>query len=276
VGLTGAGQSPQSSHKTARNTKMAALKRKAQEDTVSPPPYIDLALSSDEEDEDDNQPGSWIFPHDQNYPTFLLPRDEVRPRNGFVWLPSDRTRRRNIEKCTYIRPLPSRGNCVMCGRSGPLGQHCSNGCVYDRVSVDNIKELDTVPERSDVFEEDADLHIQMGAPVQYRLISTPKHNNVIDAVYFAELMYNGVDKEEDHYDEWIKRSNRFRMRKHDKIRANEERWSDPWVFQFQLDKDCNWWQQFEWLSKMEGLDAENPTPDMKKRYKQETKRRRRS
>ena len=42
VGLTGAGQSPQSSHKTARNTKMASLKRKAQEDTVSPPPYIDL------------------------------------------------------------------------------------------------------------------------------------------------------------------------------------------------------------------------------------------
>ena len=71
----------------------------------------------------------------------------------------------------------------MCGRSGALGQHCSNGCVYDCVSVDNIKELDTVPEQSDVFEEDADLHIQPGAPVQYRMISTPKHNNVIDAVY---------------------------------------------------------------------------------------------
>ena len=135
----------------------------------------------------------------------------------------------------------------MCGRSGPLGQHCSNGCVYDCVLVDNIKELDTVPERSDVFEEDADLHIQPGAPVQYRMISTPKHNNVIDAVYFAELMCNGVDKEEDHYDEWIQRSNRFRMRKHDKIWANEERWFDHWVFQFQLDKDCNWWQQIEWF-----------------------------
>ena len=75
---------------------MATLKRKSSEATVSPPPYIDLALSSDEDDEDNNQPGSWIFPHGQDYPRFLLPRDEVRPRNGFVWRPSDRTRRCNL------------------------------------------------------------------------------------------------------------------------------------------------------------------------------------
>ena len=205
---------------------MTTLKRKSSEATVSPPPYIDLASSSDEDDEDDNQPGSWIFPHGQDYPRFLRPRDEVRPRNGFVWQPTDRTRRRNIGKCTYIRPLPSRGNCVMCGRSGPLGQHCSNGCVYDQVSVDNIMELDIVPDRSDRFQEDGDLHIQDGAPVQYRMICTPKNNNVIDAVYFAELCYKGVDKEEDHYEDWMKKSTRFRNRKHDKIPSNEARWSN--------------------------------------------------
>ena len=74
----------------------------------------------------------------------------------------------------------------------------------------------------------------------------------------------------------MRKSTRFRNRKRDKIPSNEARWSDPWVFVFPLDGECNWWMQFNWLSKEEGLDAENPTPDMKKKYKQETKRRRRS
>ena len=123
----------------------------------------------------------------------------------------------------------------MCGRSSPLGQHCSNGCAYDQVSVDNIMELDIVPDRSDRFQEDGDLHIQDGVPVHYRMICTPKNNNVIDAVYFAELCYKGVDKEEDHYEDWMMKSERFRNRKHDKIPSNEARWSDPWVFVFPLE-----------------------------------------
>ena len=246
---------------------MAALNRH-DDDTVSPPPYIDLTSSTDEDD-DDNQPDSCIFPHERGYPKFLLPRDEVRAHNRFVWLPSDKKRKSNREKCTYLWPLPTRGNCVMCGRSGKLGGLCTNGCRYDAVSVDNIMELNTVPERSDKFVDDADLHIKQGERVHYWMILTPKHGYVIDAVYFAELMYKGVDEEEDHYEEWIQRSEKFRKRMHDKIPSDEQKWDDPWVFQFQLDKECNWWRECDFAAKGENLDFENPTPGMKKRYQKE-------
>ena len=252
---------------------MAALQRR-DDDTVSPPPYIDLASSADEED-DDNQPDSRIFPHEAGYPPYLLPRDEVRAHNRFVWLPSDKTRRSNREKCTYLWPLPTRGNCVMCGRSGALGRFCSNGCRYNAVSVEDVMGLNTTRERSDRYDDDGDLCIKSGERVHYRMILTPKHSHVIDAVYFAEAMYKGVDEEEDNYEAWMNKSERFRKRKHDKIPSDEERWEDPWVFQFQLDKQCDWWLQCDFVAKGEQLDFENPTPDMKKRYEQEPVKRKR-
>ena len=222
VGLIEANLSPQSSHNFATFTKMATLKRKRanEDDTDSPPPYINLVLSDD--DNGDNQPDACIHPHGQDYPRILRAQDEVRAKNGYVWLATDRSRESNALKCTYDRPVPSRGNCVMCGRSGPLGQFCSNGCKYDCVSTDNIRGMDSPPERSAEYDSDGDLHIQPSERVQYRMIKTPKNNNVIDAVYFAELMYKGVDKEEETFSAWDKKTERFKRRKHDKIPSNEQ------------------------------------------------------
>ena len=104
---------------------------------------------------------------------------------------------------------------------------------------------------------------------------TPKHSHVIDVVYFAELMYKGVDEEEENYEAWMNKSEKFRKRKHDKVPSNEQRWDDLWVFQFQLDKQCDWWLSCDFAAKGEELDFENPTPDMKKRYEKEVKRKRR-
>ena len=103
------------------------------------------------------------------------------------------------------------------------------------------------------------------------MIKTPKNNNVIDAVFFAELMYKGVDPEEENYPAWSRKSERFRKRKHDKIPANEQRWADPFVFIFQLDHQCNWWMEFDWLSQEQGYDCENPVPGKKKKYTSDEK-----
>ena len=217
---------------------MASIKRKrANNATDSPPPYIYL-VSSDDEDIN-NQPDSCIHPHGQDYPITLHPEDEVRAYNGYVLLPEDCRRNANINKCTYLRPVPTRGNCVMCGRSGPLGGFCSNGCKYDEVSNDNVQGLESLKERSREYQEDGDLNIKPNERVQYRMILTPKHSNVIDAVHFAELMHKGVDEEAEQYEAWIRRTEKFRMRKHDKIPANEDRWEDPFMFQLQMDKQCD-------------------------------------
>ena len=119
-----------------------------------------------------------------------------------------------------------------------------------------------------------DSYVTFGVRYQHL---TPKHSNVIDAVHFAELMYKGVDKEAEHYGAWIRRTEKFRMRKHDKIPANEDRWEDHFMFQFQLDKQCDWWLTFNWLSTAgeEKYDCENPIPGVKKRYKSGSKKRRR-
>ena len=120
---------------------------------------------------------------------------------------------------------------------------------------------------------DGDLHIQPSERVQYRMIKTPKNNNVIDAVYFAELMYKGVDKEEDNFSAWNRKTERFKKRKHDKIPSNEQRWADPFVFTFQLDPQCNWWREFNFMSSDDGYDCENPVPGKKKKYTSEMKKR---
>ena len=158
-----------------------------------------------------------------------------------------------------------------------MGGFCSNGCKYDEVSNDNVQGLESLKERSREYQEDGDLNIKPNERVQYRMILTPKHSNVIDAVHFAELMYKGVDSEADHYEAWMRRTEKFRLKKHDKIPANEDRWEDPFMFQFQMDKQCDWWLTFNWLSTAgeEKYDCENPIPGVKKRYKSGSKKRRR-
>ena len=80
-------------------------------------PYIDL-VKSDDDDEDDNQPDVRIFQAPPGYPLYLQAKDEVKARNGYIFTKFDNERKKNIANCSYERPLPTRGNCVMCGRSG--------------------------------------------------------------------------------------------------------------------------------------------------------------
>ena len=89
-------------------------------------PYIDL-VDTDDDEEDDNQPDVRIFQAPPGYPFYLQAKDKVKARNGYVFTQFDKERKKNISNCSYERPLPTRGNCVMCGRSGPLGNPAQMG-----------------------------------------------------------------------------------------------------------------------------------------------------
>ena len=92
------------------------------------------------------------------------------------------------------------------------------------------------------YKDDLDLDISEGCPTTYRILLTPKKANMIDAVYWAEMMYQGVHEEQDNYDEFSKKPKEFRERKHDRVRSDLERWEDPWLWVFRLHEDCEWWK----------------------------------
>ena len=160
-------------------------------------PYIDL-VDSDDDEEDDNQPDARIFQAPPGYPFYLQAKDEVKARNGYIFTKFDKERKKNIANCSYERPLPSRGNCVMSGRSGPLGEPCTNGCKYERWASDSLNWA--AQERK--YKNDPDLAVQEGEPTTYRIFLTPKKGNMIDAVYWAEMMYQGVHEEQENYREF--------------------------------------------------------------------------
>ena len=52
---------------------------------------------------------------------------------------------------------------------------------------------------------------------------------------------------------------------HYKILSNLDKWEDPWVFAFQMDTSCDWWEQFNGMTKaIDELDCENPVPGKKR------------
>ena len=57
---------------------------------------------------------------------------------------------------------------------------------------------------------------------------------MIDAVYWAEMMYQGVHEEQENYEEFSKKPKEFRERKHDRVRSDLDRWEDPWLWVFRL------------------------------------------
>ena len=133
------------------------MKRNATATTQNP--YIDLVDTNDE-NKDDNQPDVRIFQAPPGYPFYLQAKDEVKARNGYIFTQFDKERKKNIANCSYERPLPTRGNCVMCGRSGPLGKCCSNGCTYERWASDSLNWA--AQERK--YKNDPDLAVQEGEP----------------------------------------------------------------------------------------------------------------
>ena len=94
----------------------------------------------------------------------------------------------------------------MCGRSGPLGESCTNGCTYERWASDSLNWA--AQERK--YRNDPDLAVKEGEPTTYRIFLAPKQGNMIDAVYWAEMMYQGVHEEQDNYEEFSKKPKEFR------------------------------------------------------------------
>ena len=170
MGLTEGNPEPQSSHKLRflQCSKGITTKMKRTATAITQNPYIDLVDSNDDE-EDDNQPDARIFQAPPGYPYYLQPKDEVKARNGYIFTKFDKERKRNIANCSYEHPLPSRRNCVMCERSGPLGEPCTNGCMYERWASDSLNWA--AQERK--YKNDPDLAVQEGEPTRYRIFLTP-------------------------------------------------------------------------------------------------------
>ena len=161
MGLTEGDLEPQSSHKLRflQCSKGITTKMKRTATAITQNPYIDL-VDTDDDKEDDNQPDVRIFQAPPGYPFYLQPKDEVKARNGYIFTKFDKERKKNITNCSYERPLPSRGNCVMCGRSGPLGECCTNGCTYERWASDSLNWA--AQERK--YKNDPNLAVQEGEP----------------------------------------------------------------------------------------------------------------
>ena len=221
--------------------------------------------SSDEDDENEDFSDMRIFQFDEQatkrYPRFLRKSDEVKAENGFVWRRQDLNSEDNKLKCSYSRPVPTRGNCVMCGRSGALGWECSNRCRYDKMTARVIK--DQAKDQVTQYQDNPDLEIQKNARSKYRIMMTPEQENIIDAEFFAELMYKGVDNDQKNWNFYNRASSSFKKKKHDSISARLERLENPWVFTFPLAHDCEWFLQLDFLARAYELDLENPLPDQR-------------
>ena len=120
-------------------------------------------------------------------------------------------------------------------------------------------------EREVFYKDDPDIDISKGARSKYRIMMTPERENMIDAEFFAELMYKGVDDDKKNWNYYKKRSTSFQDRRHDGISARLEQLENPWVYTFPLDPDCEWYGQLKFLSGPEGLDLnlEEPQPDQR-------------
>ena len=96
---------------------------------------------------------------------------------------------------------------------------------------------------------------------------TPDNENMIDAVYFANMMYQGVSDDAKNFKFFNKMSKAFQNKAHDQVLSNLERLEDPMVFTFPMAPDCAWWQKINGLANVDQLDLEDPLPHMKYRCK---------
>ena len=72
-----------------------------------------------------------------------------------------------------------------------------------------------------------------------------------------------MHEDQDSYRDFRRRSKEERERKHDRVRSDQEKWEDPWIFQFCLHDECQWWLNVKSISESEGIDLEKPKPGKK-------------
>ena len=125
----------------------------------------------------------------------LLPCHEVKAQNGIVWFKDEAFMMENTTKCGYSKmadrqgwAVPTRGNCMVCGGSGPVGRDCQNGC---RIATNE----DT--RKTDRFwsflREPTDKWTKDDGWSYYQLIKMPNDGGIIDAELFAEANYDDSD-----------------------------------------------------------------------------------
>ena len=122
---------------------------------------------------------------------------------------------------------------------------------------------DQAKDRHINYMDDPDLQIQKNARSKYRIMMTPEKENIIDAEFFAELMYKGVDNDQKNWNFFSRAPSSFKKRRHDNISARLERLENPWVFTFPLAHDCEWFLQLDFLAKEQKLKLEEPLPDQR-------------
>ena len=79
-------------------------------------------------------------------------------------------------------------------------------------------------------------------------------------------MYQGVHEEQEIYQEFSKKSKEERDRRHDRIRADQQKWEDLWLWVFRLHDECEWWTTIRDVSLSMVNDLERPKPGKKHKY----------
>ena len=125
----------------------------------------------------------------------LLPCHEVKAQNGIVWLKNEALMIENTTKCGYSKEfdrqgwaIPTRGNCMVCGGSGPVGRNCQNGC---RIATN--EETRKKDRFWSFLREPTDEWTKDDGWSYYQLIKMPNDGGIIDAELFAEANYDDLD-----------------------------------------------------------------------------------
>ena len=142
----------------------------------------------------------------------LLPWHEVKASNGILMYRSELKSEKNRNLQTYYYSgwaEPTRGNCPICGASGPLGRFCANGCKDPWESREKIEDaweagdFDKISYCGEDFggtqwynlpQEEDPLGISKWAcesnRSRYWIIMTPDQRAIIDAELWAEVFYD--------------------------------------------------------------------------------------
>lgn len=186
-----------------------------------------------------------IFPkgNDFNYSLInggkLRQCNEIKASNGIVFSENDLMDPKNKRKCNYRNVVPTRGNCRMCGQSGPLGHECTHGCLLGVVCAPTATGCD----KEDSNDKDKEQHLLTEATDDYNnnvvskyvVMRTPNEELLIDANFFANYMYKGVDGEP-----WIPFADvPQNLKKHKELKQ----------FYCTSDTRCKWYKQLNLICK---------------------------
>ena len=127
----------------------------------------------------------------------LLPWHEVKAKNGILLYPEELKKEENRNLQTYYysgRAEPTRGNCPICGASGPLGEMCQNRCKDPWESRESMQILTEYKTWYNLHPSQDPLGISKWACgsfySHYWAIMTPDKRAIIDPELWAEIFYD--------------------------------------------------------------------------------------